>query len=269
MNSINMWDVAYCWPYVALASRYKEDSGDGDKDFQDFIDDLIPKWLPGAKVHRIFFTNTSDFTYAIEHKGHLLVAFLGTEGKLTDEGWRSNFSAQIETNDFFNRGGHVDFIKNGECIAITLYSLVNKYQSNFYAVGHSRGGARCIAACRHWYRLLGAIPIRIIAYCSPPVFIESSADEYNKCGLGAVTIRPTMSHDPIDALGLPILRHVGVELKLPDIDTVAIKQHGIVGKLLYGHAHSSVFECLQKYCIDSNMKNEWKWLEDTKWVATI
>jgi hypothetical protein len=269
MNKLEMWDVAYCWPYAALGARYKQDSGDGDKDLTDFIDDLVGKWLPGALVHKVFFPETLDFTYAIEHEGRLLIAFLGTEGKFDEEGWRSDFSPQIETEEFLKRGGHVDFIKAGERLGKYFSDLVSDYRYNFYAVGISRGGARELAALRYWYRQMNAIPIRALPFCSPPVFTGSAADEYDKCGLGSVTIRPTMSHDPVDLLGLPILQHVGVELKLPDIETAAIKQHGLKGKLFYGHAYSSVFECLQKYCQDRHMKTEWQWLEDTKWVATV
>lgn len=266
-----MFDVPYVWPYCALAARYKEDSGDNDNDPFDFIDDLIEKWLPGANITKLWEPKKLDFTYAIEHDGKLLTAFLGTEGKLFEAGWESDFSPQIERRKRFKElGGHVDFIQAGERAGDRFADLVRHYRGNTLVVGHSRGGPRCMAAARWWYRNCGqVIPERIIPFCSPPVFNADAADEYDKCGLGSVTIRPTMSNDPVDILGLPFLKHVGTELKLPKIETKAIKKHGLVGKLAYGHAYSSIFESLIYYCDKYELKTEAQWLRDTQWVATV
>lgn len=277
MNKLNLLDVAYCWPYCALAARYDEDSGDGDKNLNDFIEDVVcgdektgrKGWLPGAIVTRLWEPERLDFTYAIEHEGKLLIAFLGTEGKITERGWISDLSPQYETKNFKREGGHVDFIQAGERAGKYFIDLVEKYIDGFYAVGHSRGGPRLMSAVKYWHDQLGAFPIRAIPFCSPPVWNHDAATAYDACGLGALTIRPTMSHDPIDLLGLPVLKHVGVELKLPDIITTAMKKRPVIGPMFYGHAYSSVFECLIKYCEDHFMKPEVKWLNDTKWVAEV
>ena len=271
MNNQNMFDPAYLFPYAAIAARFKQDSGDGDANKDDFIQDIVKKWLPGSAIHLFYDESKLDFTYAIEHDGKLLIACLGTQGGLLDEGWKSDFSIQVETESFLQLGGHVDFIHAGEKTAEYFMQMVadTKYRYNFYIIGHSRGGPRAIAAARHFYRKLNAIPIRCITYCAPPVFHHSAADEYDKCGLGSVTIRVTMHHDPIDVAFIPVLKHVGIELKMPDIETTAEKHHGIIGKFFYGHAYSSVFECLQKYCHGRDMKKEWEWLENTKWIATV
>jgi len=271
MNSIEMWDVAYCFPYVALAARHNEDSGDEDSDFNDFVDDLAEMWLSGSKIHKFFYSDTLDFVYAIEHDNKLLIAFLGTQGRWYEGGWFSNASIGLETNNFVSLGGHVSWINSGKRIADDLAYLVRKpeYRYNFYVVMHSRGGATGLAAVRHWYDSFSAVPIRAIPFCSPPVFNHRAADEYDKCGLGSVTIRPTMSNDPVESTFPITLKHVGVEIKLPKIKTAAIIQHGFWGPAVYGHAYSSVFESLQKYCLDRNMTKEWNWLEETKWVATI
>lgn len=269
MNKLNLWDVAYCWPYCALAARYKEDSGDGDGNRYDYIDDLVEKWLPGAVITKMPITDKLDFTYAIEHEGKLLLVFLGTEGNLFQPGWISNFSAGLETDQFKKLGGHVDFIRSGEVAARFFIDLVNDYYDDFRVVAHSRGGARGLAAVRWWYRHTGAMPQHVVPFCSPPVFNHAAADEYDKSGLGAITIRPVMYHDAVDALGLPFLKHVGTELKLPHIDTAAIRQHGIIGKLGYGHAYSSIFECLVRYCDERHFQPEVKWLKDTEWVSKV
>lgn len=269
MNRINIWDPVYCFPYVALAARYNDDSGDGDGDPFDYIDDIILKWLPEAVITKMPVTKYLDFTYSIEHDGRLLINFLGTEGKITEPGWESNFSAGIETPKFKKSGGHVDFIKTGETAARCFLKLVKKYGNNYLLAGHSRGGARCVAAARWLYKRTGAMPRHVIPYCSPPVFNHTAADEYDKSGLGVVTIRPVMYHDAVDALGLPFLKHVGAELKLPKLNTSAIKKRGIIGKLGYGHAYSSIFECLEYYCKKREMYPEMKWIKDTSWVAKI
>ncbi|MBT8490156.1 MAG: DUF2974 domain-containing protein [Deltaproteobacteria bacterium] len=269
MNKLKMFDVAYVWPYCALAARYDEDSGDGDNEFSDFIDDLVEKWLPGSTVHKYFEKEKIDFTYAIEHGGKLLICFLGTEGAFSGPGWKSDFSPQIESPEYRELGGHVDFIRAGIDAAYYFYDLVREYGGNYMVAGHSRGGPRCMSAAREWYRLTSTLPGRIVPFCSPPVFNAAAATEYDNCGLGSVTIRPTMSYDPVDLLGWPILRHVGTELKLPRIKTKAIRRRGLLGKIVFGHAYSSVFECLKRYCQNRAMTREIKWLKDTEWVAEI
>lgn len=269
MNKLNMLDLVYCWPYCALAARYKDDSGDGDNDPFDFIDDIVDKWLPGAVVTKMPVTNKLDFTYSIEHEGKLLISFLGTEGKIDEAGWISNISPQIESDRFRDLGGHVDFIEAGEMAVKYFSHLIADYADSFILQGHSRGGARCVAAARWCERQMGLMPVCILPYCAPPVFTGKAADEYDKSGLGAVTYRVTMSHDPVDLLGRPFLKHVGTEVKMPDIITEAIRQHGIIGKLGYGHAYSSVFECLKQYCRDRRLKTELQWMKDTEWVAKV
>ena len=264
-----MWGVAYCWPYCALAARSKDDSGDGDDCGWDFIEDLIPKWIPEAVITRMPVTDKLDFTYAIEHEGRLLICFRGTDGSFKEPGWQSDFSPQIESKKFYELGGHVDFIEAGELAAKYFYTLVEKYRDKTVLIGHSRGGPRCMAAGRWYYKNMGILPERIFPFCSPPIFNHKAASEYDACGLGAVTIRPVMYNDPIDLLGLPVLKHVGTELKLPRGLYSAIVKRGIIGRLFYGHAYSSVFAALIKYCKKTGLKKETKWLNDTKWVAKI
>lgn len=264
-----MWVVAYCWPYCALAARHKDDSGDGDEHSWDFIEDLVPKWLPGAKITRMPITDKLDFTYTIEHEGKLLICFLGTEGGIRDAGWKSDFSPQIETKAFKRLGGHVDFIEAGEKAANYFAELVKIYGRKTTFIGHSRGGPRCMSAGRWIYRNIGILPERILPFCSPPVFNHSAADEYDKCGLGSITIRPVMYNDPVDILGLPFLKHVGMSLELPRGRFAAIVQRGIIGRLFYGHAYSSVFAALIKYCKKVGLKEEVKWLNNTKWIAKV
>jgi len=269
MNKLNLWDIAYFFPYIALAARYKEDSGDGDGDPWDFIDDLIEKWLPGALVTKMPVTSKLDFSYSIEHENKLCIVNLGTEGGPFEAGWISDCSPQVERKEYYELGGHVDFIKAGEHVGKFFADKIYSYRDNFYIIGHSRGGPRSIASARWALRELGAMPQRVIPYCSPPVFIASAADEYDKSGLGAVTIRPVMYNDPVDAIGIPLLKHVGVELKLPKVRSAAIRKRGLIGRLVMGHAYSSVFDALYAYCKKRRMGPEIKWIEATRWVAKI
>ncbi len=269
LTHTNIWDVAYLWPFCALAARYKEDSGDGDNNFYDFIDDTISKWLPNATITKMPITKKLDFTYSVEYKSNLLIVCLGTEGSVLEQGWISNFSPQIETKNFNRLGGHVDFIEAGEDIAVYYQHLVRDYKHNFWIVGHSRGGARCITAAWYWARTFDIFPQKVISFCAPPVFTHKKADEYNKIGLGNVTIRPVMYNDVVDILGLPILKHVGVALKLPRVKSDIIERKKLLGKLFYGHAYSSVFDSLIKFCRERSLMAEAKWLVDTKWVSII
>jgi hypothetical protein len=262
-----MWDVAYFFPYVALAARHKEDSGDGDGDRFDYIDDLVEKWLPSAVVTKMPISSKLDFSYSIEHEGKLLIANLGTEGGLFEPGWVSDFSPQIERPEYYELGGHVDFIKAGEHAARFFADKIDKYRDGFYIIGHSRN--RTIPAARWALRELGAMPKRVIPYCSPPVFIASAADEYDKSVLGSVTVRPVMYNDLVDSVGIPLLKHVGIELKLPKVRSEAIRKRGLIGRLVMGHAYSSVFDALYDYCKARQMKAEMKWIDDTRWVAKI
>jgi hypothetical protein len=267
MNKLNLFEPAYFFPYVALAARYKEDSGDNDGDPWDFIDDLVEKWLPGALVTKMPVTDKLDFSYSIEHENKLCIVNLGTEGGLFEPGWVSDFSPQIERQEFHDLGGHVDFIKAGVHVGKFFADKIDKYQDNFYIVGHSRN--RTIPAARWALRELGAMPRRIIPYCTPPVFVPSAADEYDKSGLGAVTIRPVMYNDPVDSIGIPLLKHVGIELKLPKVRSDAIRKRGLIGRMVMGHAYSSVFDALYAYCKARKMGAEMKWIDDTRWVAKI
>lgn len=266
MNPMKLHPMAFLWPFCALAAHYDEDSGDGDNNLSDFIDDTVQGWFPGATVHRFFDPSKLDFTYAVEHDGGLIVAFLGTEGKATGPGWRDDLSPGIETKEFKEHGGHRGFIEAGELAAGQFVHLVAKYIDNFMVVMHSRGGARGVSALRSWNRSIGAFPLKAFAFCSPAVFNHSSADEYDKSGLGAVTFRPTMKHDPVDLLGLPILKHVGTEIPLPHVHSEYIKS-GIGGWLVGGHAYSSVFDALLVYF--KGYGPETKWLSETRWVAEV
>jgi len=266
MNPLKLHDVAYTFPFVALAARYDEDSGDSDKNLCDFIEDTISKWCPGSTVHRFLDPVKKDFSYAVEHDGGLGIYHLGTEGKITGAGWRSDFSPQIEAPSSKQLGGHVDFINAGERVAKHFIDLVSGYIDNFITGSHSRGVARDIAAVRYWNRQIGAFPLHCVGFCGPAVFNHVAADEYDKSGLGAVTIRPTMHHDPVDLIGLPVLRHVGNELKLPHVHSDFIKS-GIGGFVAGGHAYSSIFVALLEHFKD--YPAETKWLNDTKWVAEV
>jgi len=264
MNDERLSDPAYYFPFCALAAHYKEGA---------FIEDAILDphhgWLPGATVHRFWHEETLDFSYAIEHGGWLLIVSLGTEGGLFGPGWKSDLSPQIEMPEFKKLGGHVDFIQAGQRVADHFRDLIIAYGMTVVQIGHSRGAAEAIAGAWRINRLGGDLPSRVISYCGPAVFDHETSDVYDKSGLGGATIRMTMHHDPVDLAGLPFLKHVGTELPMPNIETTAEKAHGIVGQIAYGHAYSSVFECLIEYHKQRGELREVKYLEDRKWVCTV
>lgn len=269
MNPDKLWIVAYAFPFVALAARFEQDSGDGDKDLQDFIDDRVQTWLPGAVVTKDFDRSKLDFVYCVEHGGEAMMVYLGTNGPLNGPGWKGDLSPGVETDDFGRLGGHVDFITTGEETARDFKNIICKYDQRFTVIAHSRG-SRCLASVRWWLQNCGVSPAHVIPFCGPPVWNHAAAEWYDASGLGAVTIRPVMHHDLVDAAGVPfMMKHVGTELKLPHIHTKAIKEHGLVGLLGWGHAYSSIYECLIKYCADHAMPREVAWLKKTAEIATV
>lgn len=269
MNKEKLFDPVYYWPFVALAARYKQNSGDKDNDPFDMIEDTIKKWLPETKVHRFFNPDKLDFAYAVEdeHSHQLLIVKLGTEGGLFDPGWIGDLSPQIERKEYWERGGHVDFIKAGERVFNEFGNLIFKYSENVVMEGHSRG-VSILATARKMYRETGYIPQRVIGYCIPGIFNHKAADEYNACGLGGATIEVVNPHDLVDNIGFPFLKHVGTQLELPDAHA-PITNKPIVGPLVMGHAYSAVHYDFKLYCEMYGLEKELEYLHKTEWVCTI
>jgi hypothetical protein len=269
MNEQQLFDPVYFWPFVALAARYKQDSGDKDVDTFDMIEDTIGMWLPGTKVHRFFNPDKLDFTYAVEDnvQNQLLIVGLGTEGGLFDPGWIGDLSPQIERDEYWQRGGHVDFIKAGERVFDAFGDLIFKYSNNVVIAGHSRG-VRVFATARKILRETGSIPRRVIGYCVPGIFNHKGAHEYNSSGLGGATIEVVNPHDLVDNLGWPLLQHVGSRIKLPDANA-PITNKPVVGPLVMGHAYSAVHWNFKLYCEQSRLDRELEYLHKTEWVCTI
>jgi hypothetical protein len=274
MNDTNLFEPAYYLPFVSLAARREQDSGDGDADKFDFIDDTIAKWLPGTKVHKFFDPRKLDFTYAVEDEkqGKLFLGFLGTEGSLLGPGWKSDLSPQVETHSFHDKGGHVDIINAGELVFDYYEDLLYRYRFNTVFATHSRG-VRGLATGRKMQRVFGEGPRRMIAYCPPKIFNAAGADELDKCGLSAPIITVISPHDLVDNIGTG--RHVGQILRLPDAHA-AITEHAptpvfkhLLGQLLAGHAYSSVFACMELFCEQRRYDAEVSYLHEREWVCTI
>jgi hypothetical protein len=152
--------------------------------------------------------------------------------------------------------------------------MIRDYDGRVEWIGHSRGGPKSLVGA--WYSInrLGAeIPQRVLPYCSPAVFNRHTAELYDAIpGLKAVTLRLTMHHDPINEIAfpwVPLIHHVGIEVTMPDVQTTAIKKHGLVGEIFYGHAYSSVMETLIEWCKKHGTTAEQQFLKDRMWVCTI
>jgi hypothetical protein len=269
MNEQKIHNAAYFFPFCALAARYKDDSLDGDKDLTDCINDTVKtEWVPGAKIHYFYDPAHLDFSYAVEDEkhGHLLIVKLGTEGKIHEAGWYSDFSPGLETHAFRELGGHVDFISAGQRLYDHFYNLIYKYRTGLYFTGHSRGDPIVKAAARASWRLTGEIPT-VVGYCGPACFTHAAADEYDKT-LGSGTTTVDNANDITDNVGIG-LKHVGTALHLPRTDGGIVDSVPVLGKIVGGHAYTKVFDGLIKYCGDRKMSAEVDYLETRKWVCKI
>lgn len=263
MNNDNLFLPAYYLPFVALSARYKQDSGDGDGDFEDFIDDTIHSWLHQAHVTKFFDKKELDFTYMVEYEGKLIISCLGTEGPGWGPGWLSNMSPGLETHNFRD-GHHIGFWLSGRRVFDAFYEVIKLFR-DIVIIGHSRGAARAVAMGEMIVTRFGIAPL-VIGYSGPPLHTRTGATHYNT--LGIHTIRVINARDIVDDLGKPIFVHPCRALRLPFVRN-RLNSIPLIGWLFGGHAYSSIFDGMIEYCRRRKMNREIEYLESRRSVATI
>jgi hypothetical protein len=250
MNT-NINPPARLFPYVALAAFHMIDSGDGDADLYDKIEDTLHTWHPDlVRVKRLY--TSCDFSYMLELPNEVIVANLGTEGTL--KAWGEN----VRFWPLFNDGRHDGFNDAGDELCDTLFSEVMCSRKPISFVDHSRGCPRGIIAAEKLYDKTG-VKIPNYAFNGPPAYTRRGRGRWNKKGLYVLNIRN--SRDIVDNLGFFLLVHVGKKIKLPFARTW-VNSIPLIGWAVGGHAYSSDYEALVMYYADRGMWDEVHYLKE-------
>ena len=256
MNSIDpLHPIARYFPYCALSARYKFDSGDGDQDTTDYIDDTIKAWYPRAKVSK--YHSKLDFNYVVEMSDSIICVTRGTEGR---QAWYDNFSPF----PLYRNRAHNGFYE----AAGKLYKMIHHHfytDKHLIFTGQSRGGPITQALAMMTWSNLRKRSISI-TYSAPPIFTRSGKKEFNECGL--FCYRVINPHDVVDNLGQPILKHVGKKIVLPRVKNV-LNRIPIIGWLFGGHAYTSIFDGLIARAVEEHDFSEAQYLRERKGYCTI
>ena len=254
MRTKAIGDIAYFFPFCALAARYKDDSGDGDQDTTDFIDDTIGRWLPEAKVTK--YKTKLDFALTVTSGTSAIVVIRGTEGIA----WLDNFSPF----PISNASAHDGFYSSG----VELYNAIKddlKWYADVTIVGQSRGGALAPVVAEQLYndRKVKAF---VITYSGPPVYTRKGKRRFDAIGIdGYRVINP---RDIVDNAARPILKHVLKKVTLPYAGNI-LQRIPIIGWLIGGHAYTSIFDGLIARAERTHNAAEIEYLRDRKGYCSI
>lgn len=241
--------LARLFPYVSLAAFHRDDSGDGDKDLCDKIEDTLRVWHPDyVRVKRLY--TSCDFSYMLELPDRIIVSNLGTEGTL--KAWGEN----VRFWPLFNDGRHDGFNDAGDELCDSLFEIVMNTKKPIEFIQHSRGCARgIIAAEKLFYKTGTRIPC--YSFNGPPAYTRRGRRRWKKTGLYNMNVRN--SRDIVDNLGFFLLVHVGEKMKLPFART-KINSIPVIGWVVGGHAYSSDYVALMKHYELQGMWDEWHYL---------
>jgi len=242
---------ARLFPYVSLAAFHREDSGDGDVELCDKIEDTLRIWHPDmVRVKRIY--TSCDFTYLLDLPSRIIIVNLGTSGRL--KAWGEN----IRFWPLFNDGRHDGFNDAGHelCFSLMEYLFNNKKPVEF--VSHSRGCARGIIAAEKFYDKTG-VRIPCYSFNGPPAYTRRGKKRWKEKGLYNLNI--FNKRDIVDNLGFFLLVHVGQKRNLPFARTW-LNTIPIIGWFAGGHAYSSVYEALMMYYVNRGKWNEVSYIQN-------
>lgn len=244
-----MDNIARLFPYVALSAFYKSDSGDGDSNTMDKIEDTIREWDNLSTVTRIY--TSCDFTYVAERYDEVKIICLGTQGW---DAWKENADVFPLKN-----GVHNGFDEAGNELEKELRIFVKK-RKRIIMAGHSRGGPRVIRSGELLFDRYGK-RIPTIAYNSPDLYTRKGRRRWRRKKLPLTVVE--FPRDIVDNTGLGVLVHVGKRVRMPFKRTF-INSIPIIGWLIGGHAYSSDYESLIKYYSRRGKRDEVHYLEKRK-----
>lgn len=246
--------ISYYFPFCALAARYKDDSGDGDQDTTDFIDDAIAAWVPNATVRK--YKTRLDLAFLVTVGDLAIVTIRGTEGAA----WLSNF----DPFPFSDHDAHDGFYNSG----IELWDRMRSDLLSLRTVvitGQSRGGALAPVVAELMFDELGVRPY-VITYSAPPVYNKRGRKRFNATGIEG--IRVVNPRDIVDNAGRPILKHVLNRVQLPYVSNF-LNNIPFIGWLIGGHAYTSIFDGLIAYAIRSKAYEDVGYLRNKKGYCSI
>jgi len=257
-----MHDIIKYWPFVSLAANFKKDRDLKNNDPSDYIKTVLREWLPEYSHFEQFHLGKLDYSYVVETEDFILLVHLGTQGGLFGPGWMSNIFGYFYTS----HGMQGEYYKAGKKTYDAMeywIAKAQKFNKTVVQVCHSRGTGRGKALAKlavdHEYPK----PLTL-CYCPMPAHTKKGTKQYREAGLGECTYSVIMNGDWVDNAGMFRFHHVGMKIKLPDVEWLV--QDLPTG----GHAYSSVTQGLKKWIEDKKYYDEaLRYLESKSFVDTI
>jgi len=248
--------IAESWMHCMLASHWDEDSGDGDYDPTDYIEDYLKDHYGNVcKVTMI--KNSMDFGYLCETKDKVFDVTRGTDG---GKAWGSNF--KFIPND---EGIHCGFLEGFNKLWLAKKHHLFKTGKPIICTGHSRGGPIELLTAAKIKEKIGRYS-KCITFCMPTLGTKRYCKYLN--WLKIDHLRIVNPGDFVDNVGVGGVfgKHYGKKILLP--------KYGMFHRIpflrhIFGHAYSSVNEALEQYFYGRGMKREAEYLKSIRSIATI
>lgn len=249
--------IAEMWYYSEICSHNKEDSGDGDNDFRDYIRDKIEiEVKPNIFIQM---ENAIEYCYLIDKPDKVVIVFRGTDGT---KAWLNNARMLPPyVRGYMHRGFHelinmflpgiIDFLKNKE------------NDKPIYITGHSLGGIMSQYCALFLYEKLG-IKSTCVNFGSPVGGLKQWGDVIDSYPIK--NIRVVNGWDLVTEICDEIVgKHGGelIRLKQP------IYRKYIKVLQLYDHAYSRYTDAIIRYCSDLNDKEAVELMKKTRKECTI